>query len=120
MPEAAKCFSIPRRRFMNRTKSGMTRVSGSALHRKTAISVAVACACAASGALLVADDASARLTRLQITSRGPAFGGFSLPNVGTYERIVGKYFGELNPNDFHNSLIVDISLAPRNANGNVE
>ncbi len=105
---------------MNRSKSGIQARSVSPIHRRTALSLAVACACAASGAMLIAQDADARLTRLQITSRTTAFGGFSFAGVGTYEKVVGKFFGELNPNDGHNSVITDISLAPRNANGNVE
>ena len=105
---------------MSRSQSGMQARSLSPTHRKTALSVAIACACAAGGAMLVSQDADARLTRLQITSRGPAFGGFSFPGVGTYEKIVGRYVGELNPSDAHNSVIADIALGPRNANGNVE
>ncbi|HKC55908.1 MAG TPA: alpha/beta hydrolase domain-containing protein, partial [Vicinamibacterales bacterium] len=40
--------------------------------------------------------------------------------VGQYEKLVGKGYGELDPNDPKNSLIVDIKLAPRNARGKVE
>jgi hypothetical protein len=36
------------------------------------------------------------------------------------EKIVGKAFGELDPNDPKNAVIVDIQLAPKNANGRVE
>lgn len=64
--------------------------------------------------------AHARITKLQIISRAPAFGGFSIPGVGPYERIIGKAFGEINPTDRHNNLIVDVNLAPRNAAGSVE
>jgi hypothetical protein len=38
----------------------------------------------------------------------------------TYETITGRAFGELDPMDAHNALITDITVAPRNANGNVE
>ncbi len=64
--------------------------------------------------------ADAGITKVQIISRGPAFGGYSFPKVGTYERIVGKGFGELTPGDRHNNVIVDIGFAPRNASGKVE
>ena len=37
-----------------------------------------------------------------------------------YERITGKAYGELDPNDPKNALITDIQLAPRNARGKVE
>jgi len=65
--------------------------------------------------------AEARITRVQISAREtPTFGGFSWPGVGQYEKIVGKAFGELDPNDPLNAVIVDIALAPRNSNGQVE
>ena len=71
--------------------------------------------------LLVPCVAQARLTRFQVTStESPTFGGYSWPGVGQYEKIVGKGFGEINPFDPLNAVIVDIRLAPRNANGNVE
>ena len=70
--------------------------------------------------LSVAAAADAGITRIQIISRGPAFGGYSFPKVGTYERIIGKGFGEISPVDRHNKVIVDLGLAPRNTNGKVE
>jgi hypothetical protein len=63
----------------------------------------------------------AGITRIQIITReSPTFGGYSWPGVGPYEKIVGKAFGEVDPTDPKNALIVDIALAPRNARGNVE
>ena len=69
---------------------------------------------------VAAVSANAAITKLEITSQGPAYGGFSFPGVGAYERIVGKAYGELDPKDRRNKVIVDLSLAPRNANGKVE
>ena len=37
-----------------------------------------------------------------------------------YETLAGRAFGELDPNDPHNTIIQDIQLAPRNADGKVE
>ena len=75
----------------------------------------------AASAILAAPAADARITRIQISaSEKPTFGGFSWPGVGQYENIVGKAFGEVNPSDSKNSVIVDIGLAPRNSAGNVE
>jgi hypothetical protein len=71
-------------------------------------------------AILFSSPAEAGITKIQIISRAPAFAGYSFPKVGTYERIVGKGFGELTPADRHNNVIVDIGLAPRNAKGKVE
>src|SRR5215467_4007413 len=72
------------------------------------------------GVLAVA-PAEAHVTKVQITTKeSPTFGGYSWPGVGPYEKIVGKAFGELDPNDLKNSVIVDLQLAPRNARGKVE
>ncbi|MCC6365086.1 MAG: hypothetical protein IT165_16355 [Bryobacterales bacterium] len=65
--------------------------------------------------------ASARITRVTITSvQSPTFGGATFGNAGQYKKIVGKAFGEVDPNDPHNAVITDIGLAPRNARGMVE
>jgi len=77
----------------------------------------------AAGAVLIAPAAEARITRIEIDaarSQSPTFGGFSWPGVGQYEKIVGKAFGEVNPHDRQNRVIVDIEFAPTNARGNVE
>src|SRR5260221_7327405 len=74
-------------------------------------------------ALFTASPADARITRIEIDtarSQSPTFGGFSWPGVGQYEKIVGKAFGEVNPQARQNRVIVDIEFAPRNARGNVE
>jgi len=63
----------------------------------------------------------ARVTRIEIVkveSPAPAgrAGATSLP----YERLSGKAYGELDPNDPKNAIVTDIKLAPRNARGKVE
>ena len=40
-----------------------------------------------------------------------AFGGYSFPGIGTFDKIVGVAKGELDATDPHNSVITDISLA---------
>jgi hypothetical protein len=78
-------------------------------------------ALSAAGILVAAPAADARVTKIQITSKeSPTFGGYVFEGVGPYEKIVGKAFGELDPNDPNNAVIVDIGLAPKNANGKVE
>ena len=65
--------------------------------------------------------APARVKKIQITTKeSPTFGGYSWPGVGQYEKIVGRAFGELDPKDPKNAVIVDLQLAPRNANGKVD
>src|SRR5258708_12861152 len=77
----------------------------------------------AAGAMLAAPAADARITKIVVDnalSQKPPFGGFSWPGVGQYEKIIGTAYGELNPADPRNSVIVDVELAPRNSSGNVE
>ncbi len=72
-------------------------------------------------ALFAAPPADAHITKIEITAtESPTFGGYSWPNVGQYEKLVGKAYGEVDPHDRQNRGIVDIELAPRNARGNVE
>src|SRR6266700_3643119 len=80
-----------------------------------------ACVLVAAAAIYATAPAHARMKKIQITAKdSPAFGGYSWPGVGQYEKIVGKAFGELDPNDPKNAVIVDLQLAPRNAEGKVE
>ncbi|HSV20378.1 MAG TPA: alpha/beta hydrolase domain-containing protein [Casimicrobiaceae bacterium] len=88
--------------------------------RRLALRTAVLSAIAA-GALAAAPAVDARITKFQITTtESPTFGGYSWPGVGQYEKLVGKAFGEIDPNDPKNAVITDLQLAPRNANGKVE
>lgn len=78
-------------------------------------------AAAVVGALSFASTADAQITKIEIvTKESPTFGGYAFPAVGQYEKIVGKAFGELDPNAPGNTVIVDLGLAPRNARGRVE
>ena len=62
----------------------------------------------------------ARIVRLEITETKPAFGGRSFGEVGLYERVIGKAYGEVDPQQPSNAMIQDIALAPKNAKGMVE
>ena len=68
----------------------------------------------------VALPAQARITRIEITRVEPTFEGTSFGSVGKYEKLVGRAYGEVDPKDRRNAVIVDIQLAPRNAKGMVE
>ena len=69
----------------------------------------------------LAAPAYARITRIEIaTVQSPTFEGASFGTVGQYEKLAGRFFGEVDPNDPLNALITDIKLAPRNARGMVE
>lgn len=65
--------------------------------------------------------AEARITRIQLTRvESPTFGGASFGDVGQYEKLVGRAFGEIDPIDLRNAVITDLGLAPTNARGKVE
>jgi hypothetical protein len=69
----------------------------------------------------VAAPADARITRIEIAAvQSPAFEGASFGTAGRYEKLAGRFFGEVDPNDPLNAPIADIKLAPRNARGMVE
>jgi len=71
-------------------------------------------------ALAIASSAQARITKITILSSAPAFGGFSFPGVGTYQVLKGYAIDAVDPKSPQNSVITDIQLAPRDANGKVE
>ncbi|MEO8367875.1 MAG: alpha/beta hydrolase domain-containing protein [Candidatus Solibacter sp.] len=61
----------------------------------------------------------ARVIKITIVSRAPAFNGQAMGPFGAYEKIKGIATGELDPKDRRNAVITDIELAPRNAGGRV-
>ncbi len=56
-------------------------------------------------------------TDLVEPSQNPTFGGTTFGPVGAYQKIVGTATGKLDPADPHNTMIVDLQLAPRDAQG---
>ena len=90
-------------------------VSARRLSRVVSACALGACALATTAAL------EARITKLEIAGvESPANNGQSFGAAGQYERVFGRAYGELNPNDPHNEIITDLKLAPRNAKGMVE
>jgi hypothetical protein len=77
-------------------------------------------AMAAALTAIVPDASQARIVRLEITRTTPAFGGRSFGTTGSYERVIGKAYGEVDPQAPANAMIQDIALAPKNARGMVE
>src|SRR2546425_86338 len=66
-------------------------------------------------------SSASHITRIQIDKvESPTFEGRSFGNVGTYEKLIGRAFGEIDPKDAHDKVITDIDLAARNARGMVE
>jgi len=72
-------------------------------------------------AALGAGSAEAKITKIEITKvESPTFEGRSFDKVGQYEKLVGRAYGEVDPKDPRNAVIVDIQNAPKNARGMVE
>jgi hypothetical protein len=70
--------------------------------------------------LTVASSAEARVVRLVVEKTTPYDGGRSIGAVGPFERLDGRVYFEVNPNDPVNKVIVNLDRAPRNAKGMVE
>jgi hypothetical protein len=63
-------------------------------------------------------SANARVTQITVTAtESPTYDGRSFGAVGAYERISGRMTGAVDPKDPLNAIIVDIGLAPKNAQG---
>src|SRR6266508_3435014 len=60
------------------------------------------------------------INRLVIQRKGPFAKGHEFPLTGAYEKIVGKLYGEVDPKNRSNRIIVNLDKAPRNRRGNVE
>src|SRR5690348_8965858 len=60
------------------------------------------------------------LTQLSIHERTSFADGHELPLTGAYEKLVGRFEGEVDPKHRLNRIIVNIDKAPRNRRGRVE
>ena len=60
------------------------------------------------------------LTRLIIQRREPFANGHEFPVTGAYEKLVGKIYGEVDPKNRLNKIVVNLDKAPRNKRGRVE
>ena len=61
--------------------------------------------------LLIPAFSQARVISVQMSTPTIAFGGYSWPGVGPYEKITGVAYAEVDPVDHRNAIIVDIGLA---------
>src|SRR5215471_15082300 len=69
--------------------------------------------------LVAAPGVKARVLRVTIAKKDPAFHGQAFGKTGAYEVIRGTAAGEIDPAERRNAVITDIQFAPRNANGKV-
>ena len=58
--------------------------------------------------------------KIEISRVESVFEGMSFGSAGTYEKIVGRAFGEVDPVQWRNQEIVNLDKAPKNAAGRVE
>ncbi len=63
---------------------------------------------------------AAKVVRVEVTERKEIADLPDIARTGPYEIVKGVIYLELNPDDPANQGIVDLRLAPRNKNGNVE
>jgi len=71
-------------------------------------------------ALCAGLPARAEIVRFEVENTTPAFEGRSFGEVGAYELVTARAYGELDPQERRNAVIADIALAPRNDRGKVE
>jgi hypothetical protein len=70
--------------------------------------------------LLLTSPADARVTKIVIDKvESPTFEGQEFGPVGKYEKLIGRVFGEVDPNTPENIEIVNLDKAPKTANGHV-
>src|ERR1700709_2725591 len=73
------------------------------------------------GMIGLAGPSAAKVIKFEIVRvESPAFEGRSFGAVGTYDRTGGRAASAVPRADPHNTVIVDLDRAPRNAQGLVE
>ena len=71
-------------------------------------------------AALAVSAASARVVRVEVASRGDVLDAKPFGLAGSYEKLIGTVHFAIDPKNEANQIITDITLAPRNAQGEVE
>src|SRR5216684_2583924 len=71
-------------------------------------------------AAVLTQPLSARVVRVEITSRTDINNGKAFGLASAYEKIQGRVYFSVDPANPHNRQIVDLDKAPRNAQGEVE
>jgi len=61
--------------------------------------------------LLIPAFSEARVISVQMSAPTIAFGGYSWPGIGQYEKINGVAYAEVDPADRRNGVIVDVLRA---------
>ena len=61
----------------------------------------------------------AEVLRVEISSRQDVLGGKAFGTVGAYEKLSGRVYFAVDPNNPRNKIIADLGKAPRNAAGKI-
>jgi hypothetical protein len=69
---------------------------------------------------IILSEGHAKITRIEILKIEPAFNGEVFGSIGSYERVIGKAYGEVDPKQARNAQIQDLNLAAKNTRGLVE
>jgi hypothetical protein len=85
--------------------------------RSALVAVGIACICSTVTEARVTRIEIVKVERVEPPPPGTAAASEAIP---PYERVSGRFYGELDPSDPTNALITDIQLAARNARGRVE
>jgi Alpha/beta hydrolase domain len=73
------------------------------------------------GIITLASPCAAKVVKFEIVRvESPAFEGRTFGAIGTYDRILARATIAVAPDNPHNTMIVDIDHAPRDAKGEVE
>jgi hypothetical protein len=70
--------------------------------------------------IVMPSPSAAEITKLVIEKREPFAGGHEFGVTGAYEKLIGKAYGEVDPNAKANKGIVNLAKAPKNERGRVE
>jgi len=81
--------------------------------RALAICVCIACS-------LSLPSAFSEVVRVEIAGTTPWLGGKALGKAGSYEKLQGRVYFDIDPESPTGRRVTDITLAPRNAKGRVE
>ena len=70
--------------------------------------------------MFVSCTVRAEVARVEISTRQDVLGGKSFGSAGPYEKLSGKVYFAVDPNNPHNKIIADLDKAPKDAQGRVE
>jgi Alpha/beta hydrolase domain len=114
-------LALPARRFPRYPPFRDRRLTPGAVIGEDAMRHLLSAIAVIAGIIALTSASAARVAKFEIVGvESPAFEGRSFGAAGTYDRIVARATIAVSPDDPHNTIIVDLDRAPRNAQGWVE